>query len=171
MYCPNCGNKNSTDQRFCRSCGLGLEKIAESLTEQLPTKAVQSLQARKERLERLGVAALSVFGLGVFGFILYAVFQKLMLTQGITLAALASLGLIIILGCGLLSVILFAKANEVTEASAQRRIEPPAEARPGEVTGKLLDAHHEPTFGVTEQTTELLTEENLSRINAKPKLK
>lgn len=171
MYCPNCGNKNSADQRFCRSCGLGLEKIAESLTEQLPTKAVQSLQARKERLERLGVAALSVFGVGVLGFILYTVFQKLMLTQGITLAALASLGLFVILGCGLLSVILFAKANEVTEASAQRRIEPPPEARPGEVTGKLLEPHHEPSFGVTERTTELLSQEKISRTSSQPEPK
>ena len=70
MYCPNCGNKNADDQNFCRSCGLGLEKIALSLNEQLPTVAVQSLQERKEKLERLGVALLSVFGLGVFGFLL-----------------------------------------------------------------------------------------------------
>jgi len=57
MYCPNCGNKNADDQNFCRSCGLGLEKIALSLNEQLPTVAVQSLQERKEKLERLGVAS------------------------------------------------------------------------------------------------------------------
>ena len=30
MYCPNCGKTNSPEQRFCRSCGLGLEKIVQS---------------------------------------------------------------------------------------------------------------------------------------------
>ncbi|MGH9961409.1 MAG: hypothetical protein ACREBC_30490, partial [Pyrinomonadaceae bacterium] len=121
--------------------------------------------------ERWGVAALSVFGVGVLGFLLYGVFQKLVLTQGVTLAALALLGLIIILGCGLLSVILFAKATEVTEASAQRRIEQPAELRPSEVTGKLLEPHHEPTFGVTEGTTELLSAEKISGTSSKPEPK
>ena len=69
------------------------------------------------------------------------------------------LGGMVILGCGLLSVILFAKAKELKEASAKRQIdEPPA----GETTGKLLDPHFEPAFGITDRTTELLpvTERN-----------
>ena len=159
MYCPNCGNKNSEKQRFCRSCGLGLEKVAQSLTEQLPTALDESLLERKERLERWGVAALSVFGLGILGLILYSVIYKIMISQGRFLAGLAMLGGMVIIGCGLLSVILFAKANELKEASAKRQIdEPPA----GETTGKLLDAHSEPAFGITDRTTELLpvTERN-----------
>ena len=91
MYCPNCGNKNSEKQRFCRSCGLGLEKVAQSLTEQLPTALDESLLERKERLERWGVAALSVFGLGILGLVLYNVFYKLMISQGRILAGLACL--------------------------------------------------------------------------------
>ena len=65
MYCPNCGNQNSADQKFCRSCGLGLQKVVQTLSEQLPTKLDVSLQQKKERFEKLGVAALSVFGLGI----------------------------------------------------------------------------------------------------------
>ena len=65
MYCPNCGTTISSDQSFCRACGLGLEKIAQSLIEQRPNEFAESLQQRKERIERWGVAALSVFGLGV----------------------------------------------------------------------------------------------------------
>ena len=166
MYCPNCGNKNSADQKFCRSCGLGLEKIAESLTDQLPTKFAESLRERKERLERLGVAALSVFGVGVLSFILYSVFNKLMLTQGKVLAGFAILALAIVLGCGLLSVILFAKANEVKEAAAKRQIKEPTAMNPSEGTTELLpEAHPQPRFSVAERTTDLLSIEKKS--NAK----
>lgn len=155
MYCPNCGNKNTQGQKFCRSCGLGLEKVEQSLNEQLPTKANKSLQERKERLEHLGVAALGVFGLGILGFTLYSALSKLMLTQGKVLAGLAMLGLVIMMGCGLLSVILFAKANELKEASTKRQ-SGRAEIPSDNTTGKLLVDHAESMFSVTEQTTELL---------------
>ena len=36
MFCPHCGKENSIEQRFCRSCGLSLEKTAQSLAEQRP---------------------------------------------------------------------------------------------------------------------------------------
>ena len=140
MYCPNCGNKNADDQNFCRSCGLGLEKIAISLTEQLPTVAVQSLQQRKEKLERLGVASLSVFGLGVFGFLLYNVFTKLWLSQGLLVAVLAVLGALIFIGSGLASVVLFAKAKELKEAAGKRQLDPP----------------QQPAFSIADRTTTLL---------------
>lgn len=156
MYCPNCGNKNTQGQKFCRACGLGLERVEQSLTEQLPTKANISLLKRKERLEQLGVAALGVFGLGILGFILYSALSKLMLSQGKFLAVLATLGLVIMMGCGLLSVILFAKANELKEASSKRQVHEPAEIPPGNATGKVLVAHAKPVLSVTERTTELL---------------
>ena len=163
MYCPNCGNKSSADQRFCRSCGLSLEKTALSLTEQLPTRLEESLQQRKEKLERYGVAALSVFGLGLLSFLLYNVVYKA-LAQGRILAGLAMLALIIVLCFGVLSVILFAKANELKEAAAKRQIREPSELTPPETTRELLpEAHPEPAFGVTERTTELLLAKRKSK--------
>ena len=151
MYCPNCGNKNAEGQNFCRSCGLGLEKIAESLTEQLPTVAVRSLQERREKLERLGVASLSVFGLGIFGFLLYNLFIKLIPAYGPLVAILAVLAAIIFIGSGLASVILFAKANELKEAAAKRPLGPSSEP-----TGKLLESPQQPVFSITDRTTNLL---------------
>ena len=157
MYCPNCGNKNSTDQKFCRSCGLSLEKSAQSLAEQLPSPSVKSLQERKEKLERLGVASLSVFGLGVVGFILYGVFYEVMLRQGALIAALAVLGAAIFLGSALASVILFAKANELKEESAKPRIGSGKPAKlPDVTTAELPDSVEQPVLSVTERTTNLL---------------
>ena len=159
MYCPNCGTKTWTDQNFCRACGLGLEKIALSLTEQMPARVDQSLQARKDRLEKMGVAALSVFGLGLLSFLLYAVGYKLMMTQGSVLAGLAIIGFVIMIACGLTSVVLFARAKELGEEATKRR--PQQDLPKGtENTKELLtEGHFEPVPTVTERTTELLAVE------------
>jgi hypothetical protein len=152
MYCPNCGNKNAEGQNFCRACGLGPEKVEQSLTEQLPAVAVKSLQERRERLERLGVASLSVFGLGILGFLLYNIFFKLLLTQGPLVASLAVLGAIIFIGSGLLSVILFAKAKELKEAAGKRQLD----ASSRSVTTELLESSQQPAFSIADRTTNLL---------------
>jgi hypothetical protein len=158
MYCPNCGNQNSADQKFCRSCGLGLQKVAQTLSEQLPTKLDVSLQQKKEKFEKLGVAALSIFGAGVLIPILYGIFYKMMWTQGKVIAGLGLLALIIVLGCGLLSVILFAKANELKETPANRPLPEQPELQPQADTRELLEhsAPETPVFSVVDRTTELL---------------
>ena len=35
MYCPNCGKENPEKPRFCRSCGLGLQTISQTLVNEL----------------------------------------------------------------------------------------------------------------------------------------
>lgn len=160
MFCPNCGTNISFDQKFCRACGLGLEKIAQSLGEQLPTQLEENLLAKKNRLERLGVTALSIFGLGFFGLLVYLVGYKLMISQGKILAALGVLGIIVLIASGLLSVILFAKANEVQEEASKRRLKPAEEKSLPTNTAKLLEeGYFEPIPSVTERTTELLRAE------------
>ena len=155
MYCPNCGTEISSDQSFCRACGLGLEKIAQSLVEQRPNEFAESLQQRKERIERWGVAALSVFGLGVLSVPLYKI--AMMMLEGRVLAGLGFLALILVLGCGLLAVILFAKANEVGEAKSKGRGGSPATLPKTNTTAKLLPSDQlDSVPSVTERTTELL---------------
>lgn len=160
MYCPNCGNKNSADQKFCRSCGLGLQKIGESLAEQLPTTIDKSLQQRKEKLERLGMAALSVFGAGIAIPILYSIIYKTIWLQGKVLTGVGMLALVVALACGLLSVILFAKANEVKETAAKRPLTDSPELKEHANTRELSPEAlpQPPAFSVADRTTELLLE-------------
>ena len=83
--------------------------------------------------------------------------NKLMLSQGKILAALGVLGLLVILGSGLLSVFLFAKAKDVQDASSKRRLQPPHEIPGAAATSKLLrESRPEEIPSVTERTTELL---------------
>lgn len=89
--------------------------------------------------------------------ILYGIVYKLMVTQGKLLAGLAALGLIIMIGCGLLSVILFAKANELKEASSKRQVADSDELTTPSNTRDLLPASRsEPNFSVADRTTDLL---------------
>jgi hypothetical protein len=163
MYCPNCGNSSSLDQRFCRACGFALEKTIASLAEQLPTKLDETLQQQRNRLEKLGMAFLSVFGLGTLGVILYGVVVKVMVTQGRILAGLALLGLMILLASGLASVIFFAKASEVGDAKSKRGLAAPEDNELRAVTNNLLKEGEPGLPSVTERTTELLPVEKTSR--------
>ena len=160
MYCPNCGNQNSADQKFCRSCGLGLQKVAQSLGEQLPTKLDLSLQQKKERFEKLGLAALGVFGGGLLIPVLYSIIYTKMWIQGKIMAGLGSLAMVVLLGFGLLAAILFAKANEVKETPANRPLPDQPELQPQADTRELPEhsAPETPVFSVVDRTTELLPE-------------
>jgi zinc-ribbon domain len=164
MYCPNCGNQTSTEQNFCRSCGLGLEKIAQSLTEQLPTQIDANQQKQKERIEKQGVIALSIFAAGIIGLLLYLVVYKVIFVQGRTLEGLGILAFLALISSGLVSVYLFAKANEVGQKNKTREISGSDEPLPSTRTAKLLrEGYFEPVPTVTERTTDLLTVEKNNR--------
>lgn len=155
MYCPNCGNKIAADQKFCRSCGLSLEKIAQVVTEQLPMKLDESVEEQKERFERWGFYALCVFGVGVLLPLLYYIVK--LLVAGKVLTGLGLLAFIVVIGCGLLSVILFAQAEDIRKAGSQRRSPQTEELTEQETTAKLLpETNSEFAPSVTDRTTELL---------------
>ena len=155
MFCPNCGKATSIDQRFCRACGLSLEKIAVSLSEQRPAKVDESLQQQKERLEKYGVAALGVFGLGFLGFVVYLMVVKIIAKGGDPLTLFGMLGFLLMVVCGLAAVVLFARAKDLKDKSSKRQQQNLAG---GTQTGQLLsEGHFEPVPTVTERTTELLT--------------
>lgn len=74
MFCPNCGANNSTEQRFCRSCGLNLEQTAESLLMQIPAGKSPRLQKPDSALEKFGKFAFIGFVAIVLAFIAGLIF-------------------------------------------------------------------------------------------------
>lgn len=152
MYCPNCGKENSAEQKFCRACGLSLEKAIQSLAEQLPERELdKNLRERQERIDRLitivGGSAVAIVLAGVFWGIIYGI----MIVKGQVIPGLLMLAFIIgMVIAGLLTLY----RDSLNKAAGKRRSSQPAlpEARTAE-----LEAHLEPVPSVTERTTELLT--------------
>lgn len=61
------------------------------------------------------------------------------------------------IGCAILSVILFAKAEEIKKAATQHRLPQPTELpEPATPAKHFAENHHEPMPSVAEHTTELL---------------
>ena len=62
MFCPNCGAKNSSEQKFCRSCGMNLEQTALDLADQFGAVRDVSSQSIDRFFENLGKVAFGGFG-------------------------------------------------------------------------------------------------------------
>jgi hypothetical protein len=66
MYCPACGiENNQQDARFCRACGADLRAVSRALTNSLPVKIANTLDAylenRYQQNLRTGVVNLLAF--------------------------------------------------------------------------------------------------------------
>jgi zinc-ribbon domain len=48
MHCPNCGSEAPMEQKFCRSCGFGLGKVARLIAEQATDEDLDSAFGSKE---------------------------------------------------------------------------------------------------------------------------
>ena len=48
MHCPNCGSEAPMEQKFCRSCGFGLGKVAQLIAEQAADEDLDSAFGPKE---------------------------------------------------------------------------------------------------------------------------
>jgi hypothetical protein len=103
MHCPNCGSEAPMEQKFCRSCGFALGKVARLIAEQASGENLDSASDPKEellkRLRRVRFMPLiGMFlmfgcylainineGVGVFGGVVffYVVVLLLLLTLGI----------------------------------------------------------------------------------------
>ena len=151
MFCPNCGNKNSEKLRFCRSCGLKLEKITKILAEEnLPNQETNILK-NKKLFEKLGFISLLCFLGMAFGYVFYlAVYYKFLLFGKELMAAFALFGFI---GLGLLSSFFFNFHKFYNRGKDKNEL--PDEIEEAEER-LLTEGEFEPVPSVTENSTELL---------------
>src|SRR5687768_11314153 len=114
MYCPNCGKTNSEEQKFCRSCGLQLEQVVQSLVQQLTapdanTKLVEKQHSLDRWIKIVAVSTISLF----VGAVLWGIIYSIIIVKGEVLAG--SIFLAVILG-----LILFALLALYRESLAQK---------------------------------------------------
>jgi hypothetical protein len=154
MFCPHCGKVNSVEQNFCRSCGFGLEKVAQSLAEQLPaTELNKHLEDRKRQVERrLSILLVSTFGIFVIAF-LWALVYNIIIVKGDVLKGLIFLTLFI----AMVSALVLVVYRESLRESLSKRQLSQTTLPLTEQTAKLLpESDFEPIPSVSEGTTELL---------------
>ena len=153
MYCPNCGKTNSAEQKFCRSCGLQLEQIVQSLANQLSAPDADSkLVARQNNLDRLiKIVAVSTISLFV-GAVLWGILYSIIIGQGEVLAG--SIFLAIIIGVVLFGVLMLYRESLTTKPSKQKSS---PDALVSDAAKRLSEPRYEPVPSVVERTTELLT--------------
>ena len=154
MYCPNCGKTNSAEQKFCRSCGLSLEKAVQSLADQLPGLELdKNLRERQLKVERLITivlgSAISIVLVGVLWGIIYGI----IIVNGQVTVGLFMLAFIVGM---ILFALLSMYRDSLRKAAGKRQLPEPAPAFVAD-TGELLsESLVEPIPSVTERTTELL---------------
>ena len=161
MFCPNCG-KETNEQKFCRDCGLKVEKIFNVLVKEIREGEKTSVQKRNDLFKKLGFVSLSLlFGL-CFSFVFYlAVYYKFLIFGKETIGAIG-LGAAVFLG--LLSLFFFNLPKFLDRKRINGEFSKDNENEETRKTEKLLsEGSFEPLSSVTENSTELLYAENKTR--------
>jgi hypothetical protein len=154
MLCPNCGTQTTTDQKFCRNCGMNLTLVSKALATHLAQGGLAQPPAEGES-ERLDLRRMTnglILGVALIllGALLLTDAKLFMLRPWIKLLGMfvTCLGVFV----SLLAVLLPLR-------SAGRRRDPtlPAALEGARPTGRLLgESTIEPVPSVTERTTDLL---------------
>lgn len=155
MYCPNCGKENSAEQKFCRSCGLSLEKAVQSLVEQLPALELdKNLRERQERVDRLiNIVAGTAVSI-VVGAVMWGIIYAIIIVKGEIIAG--SLFLAFILGI-VLFALLSLYGESLRKRAGKRQLLQPPPTKVSDTAELSPNSQIEPVPSVTERTTELLT--------------
>ena len=164
MFCPNCGANNSTEQKFCRSCGLNLEQTALSLLEQIPSAESAGLLKRQKNLEKFGNIAFGGFGIVLLmavSAIIYLIFTKVILSGNSVFGGILLIAFIVF---AILTLTYVAFNEDLKEKLQKKNPTLNNELTEQRNTAKLLtDKPFEPISSVTENSTELLHPESKTR--------
>ncbi|HEX8248065.1 MAG TPA: zinc ribbon domain-containing protein [Pyrinomonadaceae bacterium] len=164
MFCPNCGANNTTEQKFCRSCGLNLTDISKTLLEQIPSAESASLLRREKLIERFGNFALGGLGVVILfavTILIYAIVEKFLVGGTSVYFAVLLIAFIIFAFLSLIFVI-FNESLKERKAKINPALENELTKRKD--AAKLLEEKpFEPAPSVTENTTGLLYAEQKTK--------
>ena len=163
MFCPNCGKVNSAQQKFCRSCGLSLEKVAHSVAEQLLDRELNKhLHDRQRQVERL-ISIILASGFAIFaGAVVYAIIFKIIIGKGEVLEGTIFLALFVAVVTALLLVVYRESLRETLTRRQLSQTTLPLTENTAEL---LPESDLEPVPSVTEGTTKRLFAEKKSGSN------
>ena len=156
MHCPNCGTEASAGQKFCRACGLSLERFAQLLAELLPDGEDENVALARQRLRQLekalkiaGWTAGSALGI-LFAFLGVFMMAQVSVPGGIVVSVF---GVVII--AAMLVMGYQSSLNKQVSGSFPSQPTLPS----AEITNKLLSEDQSRiAMSVTEQTTSRLDE-------------
>jgi len=156
MHCPNCGVESSAKQKFCRACGLSLERFTQLLAELLPDGEDENVARARRRLRQLEKAAkIAGWTAGSALGIVFAVLGVL------TMMSHLGGGIVLLLfGVGVIGTMLVLMYQSSLNKQVSGRF--PSQPTPpsAETTNRLLSEDQSRiAMSVTEQTTARLDEE------------
>jgi len=151
MHCPDCGCEALADQRYCRACGLSLERFAQLLDEvrlEMEDENAALTRRRLRQLEKAGKTAGLIVGSAIwiyFTFIGILLINSGMIGQGV---------LFFLLGVGSIAALLIGTYCTPLREKVSTHYSPQAVLAAAETTD---DIPHQ-KMSVTERTTSRLDE-------------
>ena len=161
MHCPNCGAEASAGQKFCRACGLSLERFAQLLAELLPDGEDENLARARRRLRQLEKAVkIAGWTIGSALGILLTFFGAYILIKRHDGGAIFPL----LFGVGIIAAMFLISYGSSLKKKVSERFPSQSKLPSAETTNKLLSEDQSRiAMSVTEQTTARLDEKIGSR--------
>ncbi len=149
MHCPNCGISASTDQQYCRGCGLSLPEFSQLLADKFPEEQ-EELQVKKQKAQRWALALWTGAGIIFYIAFYWAIISEIIIGKGHVLGGILFLLVVTAISVGGLLILYSAALQNrsgIRKQKADTTPELPASPPSGLETS------------VTDHTTELLEED------------
>lgn len=153
MHCPNCGRAASTDQQFCRTCGLNLAEFSQLLGEKLPSLK-EDLRDQKRKFERWALRLWTGAGAIFYVALYWAIISEIIIGKGHVLGGTLFLLMITALSVGGLLILYSSaleKRSKYMQSDRQQSL-PERDTAPELLPGTNASLR----VSVTDHTTELL---------------
>jgi hypothetical protein len=151
MHCPNCGAKAPAGQKFCRACGLGLERFAQLLAELVADGEDENVERARRRLRKLEKAV------KIAGYISGSALALLFAFLGVLTMVHSHIGggvIILLFGVALIATMLAIGYYYSLNKQVSGRFPPQPTPPSADTTNKLLSEDQPRTaMSVTERTT------------------